>query len=677
MDRSILWQHVPEAVCVNKRPHDIGFADEVITCVASHPQSDILLLGTATGKIVAWDPEQGERIHAFQAHGKDITRIVFTGNGRRFLTTSVDGFVHWWDHQFNRLQGYSTGSPLYCAAISPRGRELATGGQDSKLRVWDVENGNLLHTLEGHQDAVSACTWTSDGILVSGSSDGMMRAWQVDVRRCYKQFRAHMEHVSQLERSKIGNWYLSASWDHTIKVWNFQHREKFAFPAGSNSITALSLTADETLLAAAYWDGTIRIWNMESGKLHDEFAAHDECLVGCAFIPGTQALVTVDQQGHLRSWSLDELGVTHYLNRHGGEVYAVRYTPDNVHLVSVGHDSKLKVWDRNSCAEISSTETHLGPVTACAIAPDNRHWALGTSAGTVKFWDVKEDRVEATMTVHREAVTSVHFLPAGDRLMTGSWDMKVKVWLLETQTVDCVGDGHNAEISSCDVSPDGRTLISASWDGTARLWDIQKRARRDLATELRILEGHDGRILCCAFSPDGMRAVTGSADQTLRIWTVEQREEPRILLGHPDAVTACRFTPDGRLLLSADRAGHVMLWDAEHGRPLGSAVHDHPILSLAVAPDGLQAAIGDEVGNVRFLEIQSERGPNWIVAAAQLRPPPLWKRGAPMIEHIEATCIYCGNTEAIKQKQLGELWHCGKCAADMMICPKPLPPTEK
>ncbi|MFO0947174.1 MAG: hypothetical protein U1D30_14725, partial [Planctomycetota bacterium] len=227
-----------------------------------------------------------------------------------------------------------------------------------------------------------------------------------------------------------------------------------------------------------------------------------------------------------------------------------------------------------------------------------------------------------------------------------------------------------------DVSPDGRMLISTSWDGTARLWDIHKRTRRDLASEKRILEGHDGRILCCAFSPDGRKVVTGSADQTLRIWTVEQREEPRILLGHPDAVTACRFTPDGRLLLSADRSGHVMLWDADHGRPLGSVVHEAPILSLAVAPDGLQAAIGDEVGNVRFLEIQSDRGPNWIVANSQLRPPPLWKRGAPMTEHFEVTCIYCGNTEAIKQKQLGELWRCGKCAAEMMICGTALPVSD-
>lgn len=677
LDCALQWQATAEAVCVNKMPRELGKVDEVITCLASHPASDMLLLGTASGKVVVWDPEQGERIHVIQAHGKDVTRIVFTANGRRFLTASVDGFVHWWDHQFNRLQGYSTGSPLYCAAISPRGRELATGGQDRKLRIWDVETGNLLHTLEGHAEAVSACLWTTDKILVSAASDGTMRAWEVDFRRAIRSFRGHDEHVSQLCRSQIGNWYVSASWDHSIRVWNFQHREKFAFPVGTNSVTAISMTSDETLLAAAYWDGMVRIWNVERGKLHDEFQAHADCLMSCVFVPGSQSLVTVDQEGTLRSWNLDDLGTTHFLNKHSGEVYCVRYTPDNLHLVSVGHDGRIKRWDRSTRSEARSTETHLGPITACALDSHNKLWALGTASGAIKLWDAEEDRLDATIpAAHREAVTTLHFLPLGNRLLSGSWDMKVKVWFIETQTNDCVGDGHNAEVAECDYSPDGRCFASASWDATARIWGMGSRYRRDLAGEQKILEGHDGRVLCCAFCPDGTRLVTGSVDQTLRIWWVEGSMEPRVLLGHSAPVTACRFTPDGRLILSADRDGNILAWDGEHGRPLGHLKHDAAVLSLAIAPDGLQAAIGDDTGHVGFIELSYDRGPNWVAAQSRLQAPPLWKRGAPLIESFDVTCLYCGTTEPIKQGRLGEVWRCGHCGAEMMVCGKALPSIE-
>ena len=39
-------------------------------------------------------------------------------------------------------------------AISPDGRRVVSGSQDETLKVWDVETGECVATLEGHSERV-------------------------------------------------------------------------------------------------------------------------------------------------------------------------------------------------------------------------------------------------------------------------------------------------------------------------------------------------------------------------------------------------------------------------------------------------------------------------------------------------------------------------------------------
>lgn len=667
------WLPPPEASRIEKAPRELGSVGEIVTCMTAHPTNDLLLLGTVTGNVVVWDPAQAAMTQCFQAHTKDVTRIVFAPESERFLTVSIDGWVHWWDYRFQRQQGMSAGVPLFSAAISPTGRELAAGGQDGKLRVWDTVTGVLLHVLEGQSDAISACVWLRPGLVIAGGSDGNMRVWEVDARRCIRQHKGHAAHISQLLRGPSGNWYLTASWDQTVKVWNTHHRERFAFPAGNRAVTSIVMTDDGRLLAASYWDGSVRVWDVDTGKVKEEFQAHEECLIGCSLVAGSRFLVTADQEGRLRSWSVDEMGTVRYINQHSGEVYSVRYTPDNLHVLSAAYDGIVRVWDRNERLERSLLELHLGPTTATAISPDNGCWAIGAADGSIRLWDAKEQALDANLPGHKQTVSDLVFLPGGDMLVSAAWDMKLKLWSMKTQSLECVYDGHTGAVSACDVSLDGRILASASWDGTGRIWDLVHR-RRDIGMEKKILAGHTERLLCCAISPDGRFVATGAADQTVRIWPIEKKGEPRILFGHPAPVTACRYTPDGRLLVSADREGRLFFWDAMEGKTLGTIAHKAPVLSLAIAPDGSQAVVGDDQGRLRFLDLQYPRGPKWIAAAAYLKEPPLWKRGAPPIALYEVGCVYCGHLEQVKEENLGQPWQCRQCGEVLQLCPNSLPP---
>jgi WD40 repeat protein len=642
--------------------------------MTGHPRSDLNLIGTVSGNLIVFDPTRAQVVQKIKAHTKDITQIVFAPKRESFLTTSIDGFVQWWSAvHFQREQGYSAGCEIFAVAGSPKGRYVAAGGADKTIRIWDTQTSELAHVLTGHTDAVSSLAWLSESILLSGGATGIVRAWEVEFRRCFRAARVHEDHVARIVVSNETDSYLTAAWDGRVKIWTNKHRPRFELPAGPAAVTSVALLPDQKHLCVGYWNGTAAIWNLDMGTVFEEFSAHEGNLAACAVALNGQLVVTANEHGQLRSWSLASMGVSRFANLHTGEVYGLSYLPDNTQALSVGHDGQIKLWDRDRHCEVAALDPQAGPFMSCAISPDKHTWAFGLSSGEIRLWNADQQLFEGSLVAHKDAISSLAFLPNGHQLVSASWDMKLKIWSLERQQVLCTMHGHSKEIASMAISLDGRYAASACWDMTARLWDLSAK-RRDYLAEMRCLVGHRGRVLACDFSPDASLVATASSDETVRLWQVDIAVDPQILHTHHDAVTDCKFTPDGKLLVSVGRDGLVVIWQVDSASAVAQLKHESPILSLAIAPDGSQAMIGDEVGRVRFLKLSYTREFNWVAAASLIREVPFWMRGARPVVQLEVTCLYCGHSDSIKRQRLGKSWRCPSCGESMHICPSAMAP---
>jgi hypothetical protein len=110
------------------------------------------------------------------------------------VSASFDQTVKVWDLESGRelatLQGHAAW--VAACAVTPDGRHVVSASYDQTVKVWDLESGRELATLQGHASEVNACAVTPDGrCVVSASTDKTLRVWNLETGACLLTHRAN------------------------------------------------------------------------------------------------------------------------------------------------------------------------------------------------------------------------------------------------------------------------------------------------------------------------------------------------------------------------------------------------------------------------------------------------------------------------------------------------------
>jgi F-box and WD-40 domain protein 1/11 len=110
---------------------------------------------------------------------------------------------------------------LACVKCDQKRGLIYSGGQNGKLRIWDISSGQCLASLSGHHGLIRTMDLSEDGtILVTGSYDRTIRVWDLTKRYCRLSFQSgHSSWIFNLlvSRSRI----ISAGQDKQIMMLDF------------------------------------------------------------------------------------------------------------------------------------------------------------------------------------------------------------------------------------------------------------------------------------------------------------------------------------------------------------------------------------------------------------------------------------------------------------------------
>lgn len=213
-------------------------------------------------------------------------------------------------------------------------------------------------------------------------------------------------------------------------------------------------------------------------------------------------------------------------------------------------------------------------------------------------------------------------VPNSGRVFLGSSDFKVSEADLAAAKFE-PKDLYAHETYVTGVALAGTTLVSGGYDGKLTWFDTEKKSI------VRTVDAHARWIRKVIASGDGKLIASVADDMLCKIWNTADGSLVHTLKGHAEKTPThygsmlytCAFSADNKFLATADKIGHVVVWDVKEGKEIAAV--DAPIMytwdpkarlhsiggirSVAFSPDGSKLVVGGtgKIGNIDHLEAKA------------------------------------------------------------------------
>ncbi|KIJ05248.1 hypothetical protein PAXINDRAFT_93722 [Paxillus involutus ATCC 200175] len=246
-------------------------------------------------------------------HGSWVEGFAVTKDGRRMLSGDEHGLLKVWDLETHQPIAEWGGHEaiITCIAMSRDDQLVASGDNKGRIVIREMnlkEDGQIKYAIETGSRGVLSICFSPDGTkLASGHVDNMIRVFDVENGDLILgPIEGHTSVVASVVWSLDGSRLFTASHDTSIRFWDSETGKAIGDPLTGHgptfSVHALSLSPDGTKPASASSDRTVRFWATDSGDPIGEPLQHEGGVGAITFSPSGEFLACAEHSGEVSIW---------------------------------------------------------------------------------------------------------------------------------------------------------------------------------------------------------------------------------------------------------------------------------------------------------------------------------------------------------------------------------------
>ncbi|MBI3271007.1 MAG: serine/threonine protein kinase [Planctomycetes bacterium] len=271
--------------------------------------------------------------------------------------------------------------PLGCVVFSQDGKQLAAGGEDGFVWVWETATWERVARIDAHVGPVRFVAFSPDGsALVTVGEDAFARSWWIAKPK--EALAAAKLHKGALEAARLspdGVAIAVAGEDHVVRVWDRTNGKLLGvLPARKDRVSALTFGPQSRRLAVASWDRTLVLWDRKERSVTKEFAVFQSGVLAAAFSRDGQFVAAGGWDRSIRVWDLESALPPSHLVGHQGRVNAVLFAEKD-RLISTGEDSTLRVWSIDQRKELEALRGTAKGYAALDLTTDCKYLVARTA----------------------------------------------------------------------------------------------------------------------------------------------------------------------------------------------------------------------------------------------------------------------------------------------------------
>ncbi|XP_053393326.1 protein qui-1-like [Mercenaria mercenaria] len=362
-----------------------GMINSVSICSDSHH----CVVATSSGDVYLYNFRANEVLNVFKGHKHGVTSTMLSENGQLVVTASKHEIIVWSLLKRYTVETYHDihSGPVTCIAMTPDSKKLISGSQDGLLKTWNLDISDFSENFAGHTAAVTCLDLASDNsFAVSGSSDKTLKVWSITMATVITNYKGHDKVVSGVYVLSDNRLVLSFDVSQKIHMWRAEDGQTMRLYAGPTLLHLVAPNSQRCISGGG--DNRLQIWNLSDGSVLKEIS-HTDKVTCLKCTKDSQYLVTGSQDRSVKVWELDTGKIVQIVVDHSSSVRCLAITCDNETILAAGDDGIIHVCSLTLGSIEKKLVGHFHKVTCLNLTADDSVLISGSLDNTIRVWNYR------------------------------------------------------------------------------------------------------------------------------------------------------------------------------------------------------------------------------------------------------------------------------------------------